>query len=67
MHARRIPLILLFVAPFLSAAESSAPLDIKRMRGPRDGIALQWRELKILFHSVDHGESCATLMLPIED
>lgn len=32
MHTRRIPLILLFVAPFLSAAESSVPLDIERLR-----------------------------------
>jgi hypothetical protein len=35
--------------------------------GLRDTTALQWRELKILFHPGDIGEPCATLMLPDED
>jgi len=35
--------------------------------GLRDGPALHWRELKILFHPGDQGEPCATVMLPEED
>lgn len=28
---------------------------------------LHWHELKIIFHGGDHGEPCATVMLPDED
>ena len=35
--------------------------------GLKDGTALQWRELRILFHPGDQGEPCATVMLPDED
>lgn len=31
------------------------------------GSTLRWHELKILFHDGDHGEPCATVMLPDED
>jgi hypothetical protein len=35
--------------------------------GIRVGAQLRWHELKILFHGGDHGEPCATVMLPDED
>ncbi len=35
--------------------------------GIRSGQLLRWHELKILFHGGDHGEPCATVMLPDED
>jgi len=35
--------------------------------GLRQATHLHWHELKILFHSGDHGEPCATVMLPEED
>jgi hypothetical protein len=35
--------------------------------GIRTGAHLHWHELKILFHGGDHGEPCATVMLPDED
>lgn len=35
--------------------------------GIRAGAQLRWHELKILFHVGDHGEPCATVMLPEED
>ncbi len=35
--------------------------------GIRSGQLLRWRELKILFHGGDHGEPCATVMLPTEE
>jgi hypothetical protein len=35
--------------------------------GIRRGLLLRWHELKILFHGGDHGEPCATVMLPDED
>lgn len=35
--------------------------------GFRNTQSLQWHTLKILFHPGDHGEPCATVMLPNED
>ena len=35
--------------------------------GIRAEHTLRWHELKILFHGGDHGEPCATVMLPDED
>ena len=35
--------------------------------GIRQGPHLRWHELKILFHGGDHGEPCATVMLPGEE
>ena len=35
--------------------------------GIRAEHVLCWHELKILFHGGDHGEPCATVMLPDED
>lgn len=35
--------------------------------GIRAAAQLRWHELKILFHGGDHGEPCATVMLPEED
>lgn len=35
--------------------------------GIRDHQGLRWHTLKILFHPGDHGEPCATVMLPEED
>lgn len=35
--------------------------------GIRASAQLRWHELKILFHGGDHGEPCATVMLPEED
>lgn len=35
--------------------------------GIRSGQLRRWHELKILFHGGDHGEPCATVMLPDED
>lgn len=35
--------------------------------GIRADAHLRWHELKILFHGGDHGEPCATVMLPEED
>ena len=33
----------------------------------RQATQLHWHELKIIFHGGDHGEPCATVMLPDED
>lgn len=35
--------------------------------GIRAGTQLRWHELKILFHGGDHGEPCATVVLPDGD
>ncbi len=35
--------------------------------GIHEGTGMRWTELKILFHPGDHGEPCATVMLPTED
>lgn len=35
--------------------------------GLRQATRFHWHELKIIFHGGDHGEPCATVMLPDED